>query len=218
VYTEDELIPLSALQHFVVCPRQCALIHLEDTWIESQRTAEGRVQHERADRGGSDVRDGVRRAYGVPLRSLVLGVAGRADVVEFHPDPAGGPERPFPVESKRGRPKIGDEDRVQLCAQAMCLEEMLGVAVPTGALFYGERRRRTDVTFDTALRRRTAEAAAAVHVLFSERRTPSPPVEAPCHGCSLLPACRPDVTRSGRQSVSAWIADRLDSEKGEDEP
>lgn len=218
MYAEDELVPLSALQHYVVCPRQCALIHLEDTWIESARTAEGRIQHERVDRGGTEIRDGMRRAYGVPVRSLVLGVAGRADVVEFHPDPGGGPERPFPVEHKRGRPKAGDEDRVQLCAQALCLEEMLGVGVPTGALFYGERRRRTDVAFDDALRRRTAEVAAAIHALLADGLTPPPPPDAPCRACSLRSACRPEAMRPGPRSVAAWITNRLHFEEAEDGP
>jgi CRISPR-associated exonuclease Cas4 len=130
VFAESDLIPLSALQHFVVCPRQCALIHLESVWIENERTAEGRIEHERVDRGGAETRGEVRRAYGVPLRSLRLGLAGKADVVEFHATPGVGQERPFPIEHKRGRPKRGDEDRVQLCAQALCLEEMLGVPVP----------------------------------------------------------------------------------------
>jgi len=205
VYAEAELVPISALQHFVVCPRQCALIHLEATWIENARTTEGRVQHERVDRGGVVSRDGVRRAFGLPLRSLALGLAGRADVVEFHR--ADGGERPFPIEHKRGRPKRGDEDRVQLCAQAICLEEMLGVPVPAGALLYGERRRRTDVVFDATLRARTAAVAAAVHALFADAATPPPPQGAPCKSCSLKPACRPDVAR--RRSVVAWTAARL---------
>jgi CRISPR-associated exonuclease Cas4 len=119
MFAESDLIPLSALQHFVGCSRQCALIHLKSVWIEDERTAEGRIEHERVDRGGAETRGPLRRAYGVPLRSLRLGFAGRADVVEFHAMPGGGPERPFPVEHKRGRPKIGDEDRVQLCAQAL---------------------------------------------------------------------------------------------------
>src|SRR5438876_1939248 len=151
MFAESDLIPISALQHFVVCPRQCALIHLESVWIENERTAEGRVEHERVDRGGAETRVAVRRAYGVPLRSLRLGLAGRADVVEFHAMPGGGPEQPFPIEHKRGRPKAGDEDRVQLCAQALCLEEMLRVSVPAGALFYGRTRRRAEVIFDEAL-------------------------------------------------------------------
>ncbi len=218
MYSEDELAPISALQHFVVCPRQCALIHLEGTWIENQRTAEGRLQHERVDRGGAETRDGVRRAYGLPLRSLRFGLAGRADVVEFHADSEGGPERPFPVEHKRGRPKAGDEDKVQLCAQALCLEEMLGVKVPAGALFYGERRRRADVVFDDSLRRRTAEVAASVHAMLALGRTPPPPPDAPCQACSLQPACRPLAMRPGRRSVAAWTASRLGPDDGGDEP
>jgi len=213
VYAEDALVPLSALQHFVVCPRQCALIHLEQAWVESALTAEGRAAHERVDKAGVAARDGVRRATGVPLRSFALGLVGRADVVEFHPAPSGGPAVPFPVEHKRGRPKRGDEDRVQLCAQALCLEEILGRPVPAGALFYGERRRRTDVMFDDTLRRRTIEVAAAVHALFETGVTPPPPDVAPCKACSLLPICRPDAvrrpTRGGGGAVAAWVARRL---------
>jgi len=209
VYAESDLIPLSALQHFVVCSRQCALIHLEAVWIEDERTAEGRVQHERVDRGGAETRADVRRAYGVPLRSLRLGLAGKADVVEFHAVSGGGPERPFPIEHKRGRPKLGDEDRVQLCAQAVCLEEMLSVPVPSGALFYGLSRRRTDVVFDDPLRRRTEAVAAEVRALFDAGRTPPPPAVAPCKSCSLLSACRPAAFRSQRRSVANWIAARL---------
>jgi CRISPR-associated exonuclease Cas4 len=207
-YLESELLPLSALQHFVVCPRQCALIHLECVWIENERTAEGRVEHERVDRGGAETRAGVRRAYGVPLRSLRLGLAGRADVVEFQAMPGGGPERPFPIEHKRGRLKRGEEDRVQLCAQALCLEEMLGVPVPSGALFYGQSRRRTDVVFDDALRRRTEAVAVEVRALFDAGVTPQPPAVAPCKSCSLVSACRPASFRR-RGNVASWIAGRL---------
>jgi len=207
-YLEADLIPISALQHFVVCPRQCALIHLESVWIENERTAEGRVAHERVDRGGAETRDAVRRAYGVPVRSLRLGLAGRADAVEFHAVPDG-LERPFPIEHKRGRPKRGDEDRVQLCAQALCLEEMLGVSVPAGALFYGQSRRRADVVFDDALRRRTETVAAEVRALFGAGATPPPPAVAPCKSCSLLSACQPTAFRARRRSVANWIAGRL---------
>jgi CRISPR-associated exonuclease Cas4 len=208
-YAESDLIPISALQHFVVCPRQCALIHLEAVWIEDQRTAEGRVEHERVDRGGAETRPGVRRVYGVPLRSLRLGLAGRADVVEFHAVAGGGAGRPFPIEHKRGRPKLGNEDRVQLCAQALCLEEMLGVPVPSGALFYGRTRRRADVVFDAALRRRTEVVAAEVRALFDAGATPPPPAAAPCKSCSLAGACRPAAFRSRRRNVASWIASRL---------
>jgi CRISPR-associated exonuclease Cas4 len=209
MYAESDLIPLSALQHFVVCPRQCALIHLESVWIENERTAEGRVEHERVDRGGAETRAGVRRAYGVPVRSLRLGLAGRADVVEFHAVPGGGPEQPFPIEHKRGRPKRGDEDRVQLCAQALCLEEMLGVSVPAGALFYGQSRRRADVAFDGALRHRTEQVAVAVRALFEAGATPPPPAVAPCKSCSLLSACQPTTFPARRRSVANWIAGRI---------
>jgi CRISPR-associated exonuclease Cas4 len=175
-------------------------------WIENERTAEGRVEHERVDRGGAETRAGVRRAYGVAVRSLRLGLAGRADVVEFHAMPGGGPEQPLPVEHKRGRPKRGDEDRVQLCAQALCLEEMLGVSVPAGALFYGQSRRRTGVAFDGALRRRTEEVAGEVRALFDAGATPPPPVVAPCKSCSLLSGCQPTAFRTRRRNVATWIA------------
>lgn len=209
MYAESDLIPISALQHFIVCPRQCALIHLEAVWIENERTAEGRVEHERVDRGGAETRAGVRRAYGVPVRSLRLGLVGRADVVEFHAVPGGGPEQPFPIEHKRGRPKRGDEDRVQLCAQALCLEEMLGVSVPAGALFYGQSRRRMDVAFDHTLRRRTEAVAAEVRALFDAGATPLPPAVAPCKSCSLFSACQPTAFRIRRRNVSTWIAGRI---------
>lgn len=208
VYPEADLIPLSALQHYVVCPRQCALIHLEGVWIENERTAEGRVEHERVDRGGAEARGNARRVYGVPLRSLRLGIAGRADVVEFHTSIEGG-EQPFPIEHKRGQPKIGDEDRVQLCAQALCLEEMLGVCIPAGALFYGKLRRRTEIAFTDKLRHRTEAVAAQVRQMFESGVTPPPPDVAPCASCSLLPACRPASFRSRRRSVASWIERRL---------
>jgi CRISPR-associated exonuclease Cas4 len=209
MYTETDLIPLSALQHFVVCPRQCALIHLESLWIEDQRTAAGRIEHERVDRGGAETRGAVRRAYGVPLRSLRLGLAGRADAVEFHSLPGSDTEQPFPVEHKHGRPKVGDEDRVQLCAQAICLEEMLGVSVPAGALFYGRTRRRAEIVFDEALRGRTETVAAEVRAMIDAGATPPPPAVAPCKSCSLLGACRPDAFQPRRRSVADWIASRL---------
>ena len=219
MYAEADLVPLSALQHFVVCPRQCALIHLEQVWLENARTAEGRAAHEKVDEGGHEQRGGLRRSFGTPLRSLALGLAGRADVVEFHADPTGGPERPFPVEHKRGKPKAGDEDRVQLCAQALCLEEMNGRPVPEGALFYGQRKRRTGVVFDEPLRRRVEAVALAVHGLFRDGLTPPPRASAPCAGCSLHPACRPDVFGDNKTPVAGWVASRLaDNAEPEDFP
>src|SRR5690242_10725899 len=139
--TEDGLIPISALQHYLFCPRQCALIHVERLWAEDGATAEGRILHERVDAGRPENRPGVSIGRRVQLRSLVLGVFGMADVVEFHSARKGAPPRPFPVEYKRGKPKAHRADEVQLCAQAICLEEMFEQVVPEGALFYGETRR-----------------------------------------------------------------------------
>lgn len=205
MYADDALIPISALQHYVVCPRQCALIHLEQDWVENTLTAEGRAAHERVDRGGAEQRGAVRQSYGVPLRNVTLGLVGRADMVEFHRSDTA-QDRPFPVEHKRGKPKRGDEDRVQLCAQALCLEEMLNVAVPAGALFYGQKRRRLDVAFDAPLRSRVASVVEHVRTMVANNITPPPPPNAPCKNCSLLDICQPDI--HGR-SVRRWVANHL---------
>jgi len=159
MYTESDLLPLSGLQHLAFCPRQCALIHIEGAWGENRLTAEGRVMHKRVDEREHETRGDVRREYGLRIRSLALGLSGIADTVEFRRD--GESWHPFPVEHKRGKPK-GDNpcDRVQLCAQAICLEEMCDCAIPAGALFYGETRQREDVAFDPTLRALTAARAS----------------------------------------------------------
>lgn len=213
---ESGLIPLSALQHHVVCPRQVALIHNEQQWEESAETADGRIQHERVDRPAGRSRDGIRRVTGLGLRSFALGVVGRADVVEFHRH-EGAADTVFPVEHKRGRPKRHDGDKVQLCAQALCLEEMLGVSVEAGALFYGQQRRRVEVAFDEALRARTRAVAAEVRALLDSGRTP-PPVPCPaCPKCSLKPRCRPDELGGGGRRVAAYMRRRLGVDAREDE-
>ncbi|MEO8714850.1 MAG: CRISPR-associated protein Cas4 [Acetobacteraceae bacterium] len=200
---EDALIPLSALQHHLFCPRQCALIHVEGLWAEDVATAEGSLLHERVDALRPETRPGVRIVRGVALRSLALGVVGRADVVEFH----GRPPLPLPVEYKR-EPKSHRADEVQLCAQAICLEEMFGVAVPEGALFYGQTRRRLAVPFDAALRELTARTAAAVRENIAACRTP-PPVHTPaCRRCSLVELCRPERLEKP-PSVARWLATQL---------
>lgn len=191
MYEEEDLVPLSALQHFMFCPRQCALIHLEQTWEENRFTAEGRLQHRRVDAGGSEKRRNVRAASGLPIRSLRLGLSGKADMVEFHLGDDG-LKRPYPVERKRGRRKEEDWDRVQLCAQALCLEEMLGFPVPEGALFYEKERHREVVALEEALRRRTEEIARAVHDLMNARVTPPPVPSAVCNSCSLVSRCLPE--------------------------
>jgi CRISPR-associated exonuclease Cas4 len=177
LYAEDDLLPLSGLQHLVFCERQWALIHIEQVWAENRLTAQGRVLHERTHEAGAESRPGLRVARGLRLRSLRLGLAGQADVVEFHAALAGvaltgeeGLWRPFPVEYKRGRPKPDRCDEVQLCAQALCLEEMFECAIAAGALFYGTPRRRLEVEFDAALRVETERLAVCMQELYRERR------------------------------------------------
>ena len=194
-------IMLSALQHYAFCPRQCALIHVEQVWEENSHTALGRLMHETAHGGTSRMRDGVRVVTDLELRCARLGLHGRADVVEFHR--AQGAWRPFPVEYKKGRPHAGsDADQVQLCAQALCLEEMLGVSIGEGALFYGEARRRHGVTFDAALRARTEAVARDVRALLEGGVTPPPAPGARCGACSLNGWCLPELCR---EAASAYI-------------
>ena len=200
---EDALIPLSALQHQLFCPRQCALIHVEGQWAEDGATAEGRLLHERVDAGKPDRRAGVRVVRGMALRSFALGVSGKADVVEFQG------AQPFPVEYKRGRPKAHRADEVQLCAQAICLEEMLGRAVPTGALFYGQTRRRTEVAFDADLRALTATLAAQASAMIRAGYTPPPVFTKACARCSLHDLCQPERLQEAR-AVGRWLAAQLD--------
>ncbi len=199
LYDEDDLVMISALQHYLFCPRQCALIHIEQQWLENRLTAEGRVLHERVHTSGRESRRTLRVEFDVPIRSLRLGLAGRADIVEFHLC-EGGLWRPLPVEYKRGRPKKDDSDRVQLCAQAICLEEMLGCVVPEGALYYGEKKRRTAVVFDPALRETVARTADAAHAMLAAGVTPPPRYDARCESCSFLPLCLPKVATKKRVS------------------
>ncbi len=190
-------IPISALQHYLYCPRQCALIHLEQLWTENVYTAEGRQLHEKAHDAASESRGDRKTVSGLLLHSQTLGLTGQADVVEFHR--RDGSWQPYPVEYKRGRPKSHDADRIQLCAQALCLEEMLHVAIPEGALFYGKTRRRQVVSLDEALREQTRCTVEAVHTLMRQGMTPPPPpletINAICPACSLRDACLPLVPR-----------------------
>lgn len=192
LYDEDDLVMISALQHYLFCPRRCALVHIEQQWQENRFTAEGRILHERVHGGGRESRRTLRVEFDVPIRSLRLGVIGRADIVEFHRQ-ENGLWQPLPVEYKRGRPKKDDTDRVQLCAQALCLEEMLDCVVPEGALYYGEKKRRTAVVFDAGLREKTAHTAALLHVLLDAGKTPPPQYAERCESCSFLSLCMPKV-------------------------
>ncbi len=207
VFTEDQLLPLSALQHWLYCPRQCALIHLEQAWAENKFTAEGQVLHTKAHEGADESKAGVRITRSMSVRSLAMGISGQCDVVEFHP---GG--RIVPVEYKRGKPKSHHADEVQLCAQAMCLEEMLGVTISNGCLFYGEKRRRTEIEFDRLLRQLVTDTAAALHAMIDSRITP-PAEYAPrrCDACSLIELCQPKALRFKR-GAQAWFDSRLKSQ------
>jgi CRISPR-associated exonuclease Cas4 len=217
MFSEDDLLPVSALQHLVFCERQWALIHLEKVWEENRLTAEGRVLHERSDAHLVEVRAGVIAARALPLRSMQHGLAGRADAVEFlpaaSPDEPGEPIaamppgrwQPYPVEYKRGRPKQGRCDEVQLCAQALCLEEMLNAPVPAGALFYARTRRRVEVQFDPPLRSFTLQVIARLHELARDGRTPPARYEPRCDNCSLIGICLPKALGRRRK-----VGDYLD--------
>ena len=204
-FEEKDFLALSALQHILFCKRQCALIHIEQLWVENRFTAEGRIMHERVDRGDQTDRGKVRIEYSLPLKSSMLGISGKADVVEFHGQDCSQRQwMPFPVEYKRGRPKKDLSDKVQLCAQAFCLEEMLDVRIKSGALFYGKTRRRLDVAFDDDLRNQTINAAVQLHEMVSSGITPPPEYTKKCDACSFISLCLPK-TLEKKRTVSSWI-------------
>lgn len=219
MHTEDSLLPLSALQHLVFCERQCALIHLEQAWEENTFTTEGKHLHEKAHDGTAELHGRVLTVRSLRLRSLRLGLSGQADVVEFNlvekeqegVSLKGRPGKwiPFPVEYKRGRPKRDRSDEVQLCAQAICLEEMLDFPIGDGALFYGQTRRRFDVSFDAVLRKETESLSLRLHELYSSRITPEAIYEKKkCEKCSLINICQPKATTE-LKSVSNWFDRQL---------
>jgi CRISPR-associated exonuclease Cas4 len=201
---EDDFLPLSALQHYLFCPRQCALIHLERLWFENLYTAEGRVMHERVDQRGEKTHGGLKIEYGLQLVCHDLGLIGQADVVEFHrTDTKPYQWRPFPVEYKRGKPKKDNSDKVQLCAQALCLEEMYQAPIPEGALFYGKTRRRQAVVFSPELRQETVETTRRLQDMIQEGKTPEPVYEKKCESCSFLDFCMPRVC--GVKSAKSYL-------------
>jgi CRISPR-associated exonuclease Cas4 len=227
MYGEEDLIPLSALQHLLFCERRAALVHLEHVWAENVFTVEGSHTHKKVhDDMPTETRGDVRIARGLPLRSLRLGLVGKADVVEFHrissenraEDPPDGMRRsgiplpgatglwqPFPVEYKRGRLRREEGYEVQVCVQALCLEEMLDVDIPAGALYYGKPRRRLEMLFDAKLRHSTETAALRLHELIRSNTTPKARYQKKCESCSLVNLCLPKAT-SARRSVSSYLA------------
>ncbi|MCD1258068.1 CRISPR-associated protein Cas4 [Paenibacillus athensensis] len=216
---EDELLMLSGIQHYAFCRRQWGLIHLEQLWADNVLTYEGKLLHRRADDpAASELRGGVLISRAMPLVSPTLKLYGVADVVEFHKvddqdDPNAvrlngrrGRWRPYPVEYKRGNRKKGDCDEVQLCAQAIALEDMFGVYIEAGALYYGERERRIGVEFDAGLRTRVRELAAQMHEDFARGVTAAAVREPKCTSCSLEPMCHPGVTT---MSAERYVAEQL---------
>jgi CRISPR-associated exonuclease Cas4 len=223
-FSEDQLLPISALQHLLFCERQCALIHVERQWADNRFTVEGQHLHRKAHGGREEQRGNVRIVRRLLVRSLRLGLVGQADVVEIEFDATVETKgtvpfsfadsgisgqspvivRVTPIEYKRGRPKTNDCDRVQLCAQALCLEEMLAVQIDSGALFYGKRQRRTPVEFDEPLRAKTEAAAARLHHMIAAHETPPAIRMKKCDTCSLFHLCLPDVTQTSR-SASRFV-------------
>lgn len=218
-YAEDEYLRISGLQHFSFCRRQWALIHLEQQWAENLRTVEGDILHERAhDEGFSEKRGDMLTVRGLRVHSSSLGVSGSCDIVEFKADKNGVPLaaregrwRPYPVEYKRGISKQTDADRLQLCCQAMCLEEMLCCEIPEGALFYGETRRRERVTFSGELRDEVCAMLTEMHDYQRRGYTPKVKTGPHCRACSLNELCLPKLCKN--LSAESYIKTALEMEK-----
>jgi CRISPR-associated exonuclease Cas4 len=206
MYSEDDLIQLSALQHYVYCRRQCALIHIEQIWRENIYTLEGRILHNKVHSGQREKRRTTCKEFGIPVRSLELGLSGKTDTVEHRED---GTIRI--VEMKRGKPKAKGMDEVQLCAQAMCLEEMLSVSIPGGWLFYEKTRRRKTVVFTPELRTKTSDLAREVHAFLDKGRTPPPKPDEKCPRCSLHEVCLPE-SMARPKKVAIYIAKAIASD------
>lgn len=220
MYTEDNLLPISAVAHYVHCPRRFALLHLEQIWADNIFTAEGTVMHEKADSGENESRGDVKIIRTLRLRSLRLGITGIADVVEFHRRGTSdggvviphisGTWLPFPIEYKRGAAKNIESYCAQLCAQALCLEEMLHVSIPEGALFLGLKQHRTPVVFDASLREVTESACRDIHQLFATGTTPPPSYSKRCESCSIIEQCQPRAISSGK-SAHDWLDRQITS-------
>ena len=206
---DDELVMMSALQHYCFCPRQCALNHIDQVWSVNYLTASGHLLHERVDQRASETRGDVKCLTSLRLVSRRLGVIGIADMVELHR--VDGIWRSYPVEYKHGHPKAHRADEVQLCAQAMALEEMRGEEILEGALFYGTVRRRMVVQFDQELRQLTSATAKSAHELISKGEIPPAVYMPTCDACSLYEVCRPKEF-NGRISAKAWTRRLMETE------
>jgi CRISPR-associated exonuclease Cas4 len=218
-YTQDDLLPLSGIQHFLFCRRQWALIHVEQQWKENALTAEGRIMHKRADDPFfTETRNGIVTARSVPVASYRLGLSGVCDVVEFISSSDGvrllnrnGLYLPTPIEYKRGKEKHDHSDETQLCAQAMCLEEMLSTPIPQGYLYYGETRHRVEIEFTPELRTLVQDMSAEMHNYFSRGYTPKVKTHKGCRSCSLADVCLP-VLQGKVIAASRYIKQQIDNE------
>jgi len=190
MFTEDDYIQLSALQHYVFCPRQCGLIHVEDVWTDNMFTVRGEILHEKVDTDTYETRGTLKTVRGLRIHSSRLGIVGRCDVVEFRKG-KNEQEEVLPVEFKSGEPKEDVSDKVQLCAQVFCLEEMLNTKITQGAFFYGKIRRRNLVEMDAELRTQTEKIIASVHEIVSKKHVPPAKYSEKCRNCSLEDACMP---------------------------
>ncbi len=221
IYSDDDLIMISGIQHYAFCPRQWALIHVERQWAENVKTTEGHFLHERVDDPNErEKRKDTITIRAVSLVSYELGLYGIADVVEYHRtsevkgiilENQTGRWIPFPVEYKLGEPKPDNRDEVQLCAQAMCLEEMHRITISDGALFYGKTRRRVNVSFTPMLKDAVKEFAATMHLLVEKGETPRPVYMPHCKSCSLVNICMPKELDS-RKSVRSYLKSNLEIE------
>lgn len=216
-YGPDDLLPLSGIQHFLFCRRQWALIHVERQWQENALTVEGQILHSRVDDPYfTEKRKGVIVARAVPVASPSLGLSGICDVVEFTQSPQGvslpgynGLYLAAPVEYKRGKPKQEESDAAQLCAQAICLEDMLALSIPTGYLYYGQTRRRVAIDLNDALRALVRKAAQEMHAYFQRGYTPRVKPFKGCRACSLADICLPNL-QSQVLPASSYIQQQIE--------
>lgn len=215
-YKEDDFLQLSGIQHFRFCQRQWALIHVENQWSENLRTVDGEAFHQRAhDAMQRERRGDTLITRDMPVFSTTLGCSGQCDVVEFHRCDMGVPlhgekglYQPFPVEYKRGSPRTDTANELQLCGQAMCLEEMLCCEVPCGALFFGETRRRQTVEFTQELRQEVRESLQQMHRLYARGHTPQVKPGKFCNACSLKALCLPKLMK--KKSVATYLQAHLE--------
>ncbi len=215
-YKEEDFLQLSGLQHFRFCRRQWALIHIENLWSENLRTVEGELLHQRAHNAAQrESRGNLLITRDMRVFSATLGISGACDVVEFHKSGSGiplpgkdGTYQPYPVEYNRGSPRSDDANHLQLCAQAMCLEEMLCCDIPEGALYYGETRHREKVDFTEELRQQVKAALQEMHQLYQRQYTPKVRPSKSCNACSLKELCLPKLMQ--KKSVAGYLQQHLE--------